>query len=167
MSKNIKIAVVGAGIAGSSISIYLGKLGLDVTLFEKNESIVSGPPICHLHAGGNLYREISDASCITLLKESIDLLKMYPNAIDYRPTILAVPLSDSGEPGDIVPRLEILKIEYEKLIQDDISNKVLCSSKEYYKIYSKKEVLNLKDKVIVKHPHTFDEWMIPMVKNTD
>jgi len=167
MSKNIKVAVIGGGIAGSSISIYLGKLGLNVTLFEKNESIVSGPPICHLHAGGNLYREISDASCVTLLKESIDLLKMYPNAIDYRPTILAVPLSDSGEPEDIIPRLEILKNEYEKLIEEDSSNQVLCSSKEYYKIYSKEEALQLKNKNIVKHPHTFDEWMIPMAKNTN
>ena len=167
MKNNIKIAIVGAGIAGSSIAIYLGKLGLNVSLFEKNDSIVSGPPICHLHAGGNLYREISDDSCITLLKESIDLLKLYPNAIDYRPTVLAIPKEDSGNPEDIYDRLNLLKKEYKTLIQSDSSNEVLCSSEEYFKIYDKKTVQELKDKEVVKNPSTFDEWMIPVAKNVD
>ena len=52
-----KIAIIGAGVAGSTIAIYLGRLGLDITLFERGDSIVNGPPFCHLHAGGNLYRE--------------------------------------------------------------------------------------------------------------
>ena len=167
MKNKIKIAIVGGGIAGSSIAIYLGKLGLNVSLFEKNDSIVSGPPICHLHAGGNLYREISDASCITLLKESIDLLKLYPNAIDYRPTVLAIPKEDKGDPEDIYDRLNLLKKEYENLIQNDSSNKVLCSSQEYFKIYDKETVLNLKNRDIVKNPSNFDEWMIPVSKNVD
>ena len=72
-----KIAVVGGGIAGSTIALYLSEIGLNVKLFEKGPSLVNGPPICHLHAGGNLYREISDEQCITLLKESIDLVKFY------------------------------------------------------------------------------------------
>jgi len=58
--EKVKIAIVGGGVAGSSIALYLGQLGLNVTLFEKEPSLVSGPPFCHLHAGGNLYREISD-----------------------------------------------------------------------------------------------------------
>ena len=167
MQNKAKIAIIGAGIAGSSIAIYLGKLGLDITLFEKNSSIISGPPICHLHAGGNLYREISDESCITLLKESIDLLKMYPNAIDYRPTLLAIPKTDKGEASDLYNRLNLLKKEYENLIQNDSSNKVLCSSQEYFKIYSKEDIERLKTKDIVKTPSNSDEWMIPVAKNLD
>ena len=167
MKNNIKVAVIGGGVAGSSISIYLGKLGIDVSLFEKNDSIVSGPPICHLHAGGNLYREISDESCMTLLKESIDLLKFYPEAIDYRPTVLAVPKSDKGDPKDLFNRLELLQKEYSRLIDEDSTNEVLCSAKEYFKIYSKEELEELKYKVEVNSPSTFNEWMIPVAKNID
>lgn len=107
--KKGKIAIIGAGVAGSSAAIYLGKLGLDITIFERNNSIISGPPFCHLHAGGNLYREISTQACVTLLKESIELLRVYPQAIDYRPTILAIPKTDKGEVEDLFERLDILK----------------------------------------------------------
>ena len=49
-----KIAIIGGGVAGATSALYLGQLGLDITLFEKKDSLVSGPPFCHLHAGGNL-----------------------------------------------------------------------------------------------------------------
>jgi len=167
MKNNAKIAVIGGGIAGSTISLYLSNLGLDITLFEKNNSLVSGPPICHLHAGGNLYREIDDNACVILLKESIDLLRVYPNAIDYRPTILATPKTDDIDPNSLFKRLELLKVEYQKLIDKDINNKVLGEVKDYYKSYSKDEVLELQKKDILKQPKTFDEWMIPFAKNVD
>lgn len=70
--KQHSIAIIGGGVAGSSCALYFGKIGLDVTLFEKNSTLISGPPWCHLHAGGNLYREISDEQCIALLRQSID-----------------------------------------------------------------------------------------------
>ena len=78
MMSNIKkkIAIIGAGVAGATVALYLSEMGLDITLFEKQSSIVNGPPFCHLHAGGNLYRDIyrdiSDTQCLTLLKESIE-----------------------------------------------------------------------------------------------
>ena len=112
VSEEPKIAVVGGGIAGSTIALYLSEIGLNVSLFEKGPSLVNGPPICHLHAGGNLYREISDRQCLTLLKESIDLVRFYPNAVDYRPTVIAVPTDDSGTPQDLLPRLKKLRTEY-------------------------------------------------------
>jgi len=167
MNKDINIAIIGGGIAGSTICLYLSKLGLNTTLFEKNESLVSGPPICHLHAGGNLYREISTKACITLLEESIDLLKLYPNAIDYRPTVLAIPKSDEGKPEDLYERLNTLQNEYEKLIKKDKNNKVLCDSCDYYKIYTKEKIQTLKKKDIVKKPNSFDDWMISVAKNLD
>lgn len=167
MQKRAKIAIIGAGVAGSTAAIYLGKLGVDVTLFEKGSSIVSGPPFCHLHAGGNLYREISDEACITLLKESIELLRMYPQSVDYRPTILAIPKVDEGEAKDLFKRLDKLKNEYKKLIEKDISNKVLGEVEEYYKLFTKEDLKLLKEKPISKKPKSFDEWMIPFAKNID
>ncbi|HFU74035.1 MAG TPA: FAD-dependent oxidoreductase, partial [Helicobacteraceae bacterium] len=112
MASNAKIAVIGGGIAGATIALYLSEIGQDVTLFEKGPSLVNGPPICHLHAGGNLYREISDEQCITLLHESIDLVRFYPDAIDYRPTVIAVPVEDSGSPQELYRRLNLLQNEY-------------------------------------------------------
>ena len=143
-----KIAVIGGGVAGATIALYLSKLGLDITLFEKNSSLISGPPICHLHSGGNLYREIGDEACVTLLKESIDLLKLYPNSIDYRPTILATPKSDEIEPSSLLPRLQLLQKEYEKLIDIDSTNGVLCDKANYYKSYTKDDILAIKTKKI-------------------
>jgi hypothetical protein len=162
----MKIAIIGGGIAGSSAAIYLANLGLDVTLFEKKESLVDGPPMCHLHAGGNLYREISDNQCIQLLKESIELLRLYPKAIDFRPTIIATPTFDKANPSDLLPRLELLKKEYQKLIDEDRKNKVLGEVEDYYKLYSKEDILKLKEKEVTT-PETLDDWMVPFAKNVD
>jgi len=163
----VKIAIVGGGVAGATTSLYLSQIGLDVTLFEENSSLVNGPPFCHLHAGGNLYREISDEQCITLLKESIDLLRFYPNSIDYRPTAIAIPLDDSGVPDDLLPRLNILTKEYQLLIDNDIKNEVLGKAKDYFKVFTKVNIKKLKELDTVKKPSTLDEWMIPVAKNLD
>ncbi len=162
-----RIAVVGGGIAGSTIALYLSEIGLDVTLFEQGTSLVNGPPICHLHAGGNLYREISDTQCITLLKESIDLIRFYPDAVDHRPTVIAVPLHDKGTPQDLYPRLDLLKKEYDALIKDDIKNKVLGESSDYYRLYDRKDIEALQKHHSSMHPFHMDEWMIPVAQNID
>lgn len=162
-----KIAIVGSGVAGSTAALYLGQLGLDVTLFEKKESISSGPPYCHLHAGGNLYREISDTQCITLLKQSIDFARYYPFIVDYRPTVIVLPKSDKGTPEALIPRLKLLQNEYTKLINEDISNDVLGASEDYYKLYSKKEIESLIKLPMVKTPKTHDEWILSAIHNID
>ena len=167
MKKNIKIAVVGGGVAGATTALSLGSLGLNITLFEKESSLVGGPPFCHLHAGGNLYREISDAQCIKLLKQSIDFLRFYPFVVDYRPTVIVLPLSDSSTPDKLFPRLELLTKEYQNLIKEDISNKVLGESDDYFCSYSKVEMEKLRDKEIVTIPKSTDDWMIPVAKNID
>ncbi|MEA3499365.1 MAG: FAD-dependent oxidoreductase [Campylobacterota bacterium] len=162
-----KIAVIGAGVAGATAALYLGEIGLDVTLFEEKPDLVSGPPFCHLHAGGNLYREIPDSQCITLLKESIDLLRFYPHSIDYRPTVIIIPKNDNIDPKELHPRLKKLQNEYQQLINSDIKNKVLGESKNYFKFYNRDEIEEIKNKQIVKQPKTLDEWMIPVSKNID
>ncbi len=166
-NKKAKIAIVGAGVAGASTALYLADLGLDVTLFEKEASIVNGPPFCHLHAGGNLYREISDEQCVKLLKQSIDFLRFYPFIVDYRPTVIALPTSDKSTPAALLARLELLRKEYAALISHDKNNKVLGESAEYYRLYDKEQIVALKEKPIVTQPQTPDEWMIPVAKNID
>jgi len=167
INKKAKIAIVGGGVAGSSAALYFGQLGLDVTLFEKESSLISGPPFCHLHAGGNFYPEISDEQCLTLLQQSIDFLRFYPFIVDYRPTVIALPLTCGTTPTALLPRLELLKGRYEALIHKDSKNKVLGESSEYYRYYEKETLNILKAKSIVKHPQTSDEWMIPVAKNID
>jgi len=167
MLKKAKIAIIGGGVAGSTTALYFGQLGLDVTLFEKEPSLVSGPPFCHLHAGGNLYREISDQQCVTLLKQSIDFLRFYPFVVDYRPTVIALPTTDKSTPSALIPRLELLKKEYQEFIDKDIENKVLGESEAYYKLYEQEELEALKEREIATNPNTHDEWMIPVAQNID
>ena len=167
LKKDLNIAIIGAGVAGATTAIYLGQLGMNVTLFEKEPSLVSGPPFCHLHAGGNLYREISDKQCITLLKQSIDFLRFYPFVVDYRPTVIALPTTDKSTPNALLPRLDLLVKEYENLIEQDSKNKVLGESTNYYKLYERETLEILKEREIVTIPQNSDEWMIPVAKNID
>ncbi len=159
-----KIAIVGGGVAGVTAALTLKNFDLDITLFEKQSSLVGGPPFCHLHAGGNLYREISDAQCIRLLKESIDFLRFYPFAVDFRPTVIAVPVKDSGDPKDLLDRLEVLKSEYKKLIEKEHDNKVLGEPQNYYKLYDRIDLEALKNKEPVNNPKSLEEWLIPVAK---
>ncbi|HEY9190195.1 MAG TPA: FAD-dependent oxidoreductase [Sulfurovum sp.] len=162
-----KIAIIGGGAAGSSAALYFGQLGLNVTLFEKDASLVSGPPWCHLHAGGNLYREISDAQCIALLKQSIDFLRFYPFVVDYRPTVIVLPVTDSSTPEALLPRLKLLTEEYKALIAKDPKNEVLGKPENYYQVYTKEAIERLREKAVVQNPRTSDEWMIPVARNID
>ena len=162
-----KIAVIGGGVAGSSIALHLGEVGLHVTLFERKSSLVDGPPICHLHAGGNLYREISDAQCVALLGESIELARLYPFAIDKRPTVIAIPTYDKGEVQDLLPRLELLQEKYQELISKDSKNLVLGEAKRYFTLFSEEQMQGLSKKESVTSPKSFEDWMIPVAKNID
>lgn len=162
-----RIGIVGGGIAGASIALYLSEIGLQVDLFEKGTSLVNGPPICHLHAGGNLYREIPDEQCVTLLRESIESLRLYPDSIDYRPTVIAIPQQDAGEPLDLLPRLRLLQDEYQQLIQQNKSNKVLGDVSDYYRLFDLAELQQLALLDEQKVPQTAEQWMIPFAKYTD
>ncbi len=165
--KKAKIAIVGGGVAGATSAIYLAKLGLEVTLFEKEPSLVSGPPFCHLHAGGNLYREISDEQCIKLLKQSIDFLKFYPFVVDYRPTVIALPTTDKQTPEQLLPRLELLTKEYEKLVKQNNNNEVLGEPSNYFKLYSREDLEKLKSKKASTKPQSSNEWMVSIAQNMD
>jgi len=167
LSSTAKIAIIGGGVAGSTIALRFAELGLDTTLIEKGPSLVNGPPICHLHAGGNLYREICDEQCLTLLKQSIDTVKVYPHSINVRPTVIALPRTDKGQPEDLLPRLEKLRAKYSELVAQDIHNKVLGEPADYFRFYSRQEIDALADKPIPDKANQASDWLISFAHHVD
>ena len=140
MNGRAHVGIVGGGVAGVTAALALGHLGLRVTLFEKGETLVGGPPFCHLHAGGNLYREISDAQCVALLRQSVEFARLYPFVVDRRPTVVAVPTRDEGSPEALLPRLRLLRSEYEKLVAQDAANEVLGPPVDYFELFDAKRL---------------------------
>ena len=162
-----RIAIVGGGIAGVSTALRLGSLGLEVTLIEQEATLISGPPFCHLHAGGNLYREIDDAQCRTLLRQSIDFARLYPFGVDRRPTVIAVPTEDPGDPADLLPRLEMLRREYRTLVAEDPGRKVLGEPEEYFRLFGREAMERLRRLEPAERPGSAEEWMIPVARHLD
>jgi len=165
--KNVHIGIIGGGIAGSTVALRFSELGVGVTLFEQGPSLINGPPICHLHSGGNLYREISESQCVTLLKECIDTLRVFPHTINYRPTMISVPNYDKGDPSDILPRLMTLRETYRKLVEDDSRNIVLGNPDDYFKTYNHEDILRLRNLKEPQVPKTFDDWMVPVSRHLE
>jgi len=166
--KEKKIAIIGGGIAGASTALFLGSMGIKVTLFERERSLVGGPPFCHLHAGGNLYPDISDEQCMTLLRQSIDFARLFPQAIDHRPTVIALPTEGCGmRVEDLLPRLHKLRDYYQTSIQEDPKNQVLGEYASYFKLYTQEKLEQLKPLATPQTPRSFDEWMIPVAQHLD
>jgi len=162
-----KIAIVGGGIAGTTAALLLSRTGAQITLYEKGSSLVGGPPFCHLHAGGNLYPEISDAQCLKLLEQSIAFARLYPHGVDHRPTVVALPAYCSRNTEHLLPRLEKLTARYRTLIEEDPANEVLGKPEHYFRLYDKAAITALKSRPIVAKPSTPDEWMLPFAHEVD
>ena len=162
-----RVGIIGGGTAGATIAIRLAALGLETYVFEKKKSLIDGPPMCHLHSGGNLYREIPDDDCIDLLKQCIDIARLYPHTVDVRPTVFAVPKRDDDSPEDLFPRLDKLVKAYSELVEQDRANKVLGEPEHYYQLYSREQMLKLAKQKQVAKPTSLDEWMIPVAKHLD
>lgn len=173
--ESLKVGIIGGGVAGSTIAIRLAALGLETYLFESKSSLVDGPPMCHLHAGGNLYREIPDEDCVQLLRQSIDMLRMYPHSIDVRPTIVIIPKRDEGQPEDLLPRLQLLTREYQAMIAEDPDNKVLGEADEYYRLYDREQIealIKASDSERSRYsdyqiPTDLDHWVLNAAKQLD
>ncbi len=163
-----RVGVIGGGVAGSTVALRLAQQGqLDVVLMEQGPSLVNGPPMCHLHAGGNLYREISDEQCLKLLKQSIATLRLYPHVVNVRPTVIAVPTRDAGDPMALLPRLEKLRAAYSELVAEDPDNARLGPPEHYYRLFDRDALTALRDAPLPAQPTTPEQWMIPLAKALD
>lgn len=167
MDKVYSVGIIGGGVSGVVIALQLAELGIDSVLFEQKENVVNGPPFCHLHAGGNLYPDISDEQCRTLMKQSIEMARLFPQSIDERPTFISVPKTESYEVDHIEDRLDMLIEYYKKLIEEDSLNAILGPPENYYKIYSEENLDALVKQPSKKRPNSPDEWMTNAAKLID
>ena len=159
-----RVAVIGGGVAGATTALARGALGLEVTLLERRRGLVEGPPFCHLHAGGNLYREIPLADSVTLLRQSVGFARLFPFAIDARPTLFAIPRHDPGSVEAMVEKLEAIRVAYQKLIEADPANAVLGPAESYYRLFDE-EVL---ERIAEEGPRDGEErWLVPVAKHLD
>lgn len=158
------VAVIGAGVAGSTAALRLAELGVQVTLLEQGSDVVNGPPFCHLHAGGNLYPEISDQQCIALLEQSVDTASVYRHGVNRRPTVIAIPESDSRSPDGALARLQRLRDEYRRLVDDFPDRAALGHPDDYFRCYSRADLHALARRPLpsaIRHP---DDWMVPIAR---
>ena len=165
--RHTKIAIIGGGIAGSTAALLLAHAGMQITLFEAKQSLVSGPPFCHLHAGGNLYPDISDKQCLRLLEQSIGFARLYPNGVDHRPTIIALPQECSKNTRHLLPRLEKLRSRYRELIEQDPKNRVLGDPETYFRLYDRETIEQIAKQPFCTKPHTPEAWLIPFAKEVN
>ena len=167
MNNKFSVGIIGGGISGVVAALQLSELGVNNILFEQKGNVVNGPPFCHLHAGGNLYPDISDEQCRILMKQSIEMARLFPQSIDERPTFISIPKTESCQVDDIENRLDMLVEYYEKLIEEDPSNAILGAPEDYYKIYNEEDLNDLAKQPTTKRPNTPDEWMTNAVKLID
>ncbi|NHI01933.1 FAD-dependent oxidoreductase [Oceanimonas sp. MB9] len=163
----LRVGILGGGIAGATVALRLTDMGIHTLLLESGTGLVNGPPICHLHAGGNLYREISDEQCLTLLRQSIASVRAYPHSINRRPTVIAVPVTDAGDPEALLPRLRQVTREYQLLVNEDPANRVLGEPDDYYRCYHREEFEALASRPLPDRAQTHDDWMIPLARQLD
>ena len=167
MNNIFSVGIIGGGVSGVVTALQLAEMGVDTVLLEQEESVVNGPPFCHLHAGGNLYPDISDEQCRILMKQSIETARLFPQSIDERPTFISIPKSERYKVDDIENRLNMLVEYYKELIEEDSSNAILGAPGDYYKIYSQDELEALAEEPNIKRPTSSDEWMANAVKLVD
>lgn len=167
MQETYPVGIIGGGVSGVVIALQLAELGINCVLFEKKTSVVNGPPFCHLHAGGNLYPDITDKQCRILMKQSIDMARLFPQAIDERPTFISIPRTESYSVATIEKRLKMLVDYYKKLIEQDAENEVLGKPEDYYKLFQEEDLEKLLQQPMVERPKFPDEWMANAVKVVD
>jgi len=167
MDKIYNVGIIGGGVSGVVTALELAKYGIDNVLFEQENSVVNGPPFCHLHAGGNLYPDISDEQCRILMKQSIEMARLFPQSIDERPTFISIPKSQKYKVDKIQDRLDMLVEYYKTLIAEDPLNEILGAPEDYYKTYSKADLIELAEQPSTEKPGSPDQWITNAIKFID
>lgn len=149
----MKIAVVGGGISGVVTSIELAKLpNISVHLFEKRNTLLKGPPYCHLHAGGFLYPDISLQDCETLLRHSIDFALTFQKSLHLRPTIIAYNSLSRFNPQQLIFRCNAIKYIYSTLPTHPFG-----PPSQFFAIYSYENAIHFKQYGVFLHPNEFHD----------
>eukprot|EP01103_Thecamoeba_quadrilineata_P002723 TRINITY_DN12626_c0_g1_i1.p1 TRINITY_DN12626_c0_g1~~TRINITY_DN12626_c0_g1_i1.p1 ORF type:complete len:352 (-),score=8.39 TRINITY_DN12626_c0_g1_i1:57-1112(-) len=141
-----QLNIIGGGIAGCYLALKLQKK-FDVTLFEINSKLMNGNPYCHLHLGGMLYPEINIEQSIELAKNSLKFIEVFPECIDYRPTVI---MYHSESPYSVnIQRCQ----EIGKLIDN------------YYAVYEEKNIDWMKRKIVIPVSNYHDIYVNQVLQN--
>ena len=134
------ISIVGGGIAGCSIALELSKDKTNnITIYEQNE-LLNNEHYCHAHYG-LLYPDISKEELVQLTKETMMFIEAYPEAILYRPTIIAYNVKSKYSVKELQERCLIVekttKVSpfFKKYTYDDFFNLPTESYLDYFDSY--------------------------------
>ena len=114
----MKIAVVGAGIFGSTVAIRIAQEGFDVDLFEKNSDILmsaSGSNQFRLHRGYHYPR--SKVTALSSKKAEDSFLSMYKDAVSTNSSHYYCIAHEGSKtsPEEFISFCEQCGLEYEKV----------------------------------------------------
>jgi len=113
MSTTKNILIIGGGISGCLTALELSNnKNYTIHLYEKNTTLLTGPPYCHLHAGGFLYPDMNIHDCQELLYDSILFASKFPNYLFKRPTIIAYNISSNYSTDTLLYKAQILQYIY-------------------------------------------------------
>ncbi len=101
------------------------------------------------------------------MEQSIETVRLYPHTLNVRPTLIAIPQSDPGQPEEILPRLVTIQNAYRKLVEQDAANQVLGAVDNYYRLYQREELERLAQQQQANPPQSDDEWVIPFAQHAD
>ncbi len=135
-----KIIIIGAGLGGLSAAIRLAKLGFDVTVLEKNETV--GGKVNFVEAGG--YKFDTGASLLTMPHVFEDLFNFAEKRLeDYLDLTALDPICryswTDGTTFDASQDLQKTENEIGKFAPQDVENfrNYLLNSKQKYQIAEK------------------------------
>jgi len=110
-----------------------------------------------------------------LLSQCIDVFRLFPSAMERRPTVTLVPKWDGQTPPkELMSRLEALKKRYSEMIEDyGASFAVLGDPEDYFKAYWKEDMVRLRSLSVSPRKgmesewaslSAADRWMVPVAK---
>lgn len=141
-----RICIVGGGISGCLSAIKLSQNNkLLIDIFEKKSDILSGPPFCHLHAGGMLYPMISLQDSEELLYDSLMFAEMFDNCLEKRPTVIAYRKTSGYSVGKLILKCKMMQYCYSNWSKNNYNKLPIGSIDSYYEIYTREDMINFKN----------------------